>query len=250
MPIVPTSTHSTIRAALDPWLGSGRAVCVIRSRRVATSPISEALADSPLRVTNLSVGRAMTEELEAAHPDVVIVDASTSDYDAVRLCRDVHDSSDAPIVAVVPTDRAGDDALVIDLLDAGALEIVRAGVSTKRLLAHVRAALRASPPQHAPPVLTVGDVVIDLDAHVLSIGGEVVNCPPLLFSLLATLASAPNKVTSREALLSTVWGVEPGTVDTRRVRVAASLLRRVLGAGPRRPRLETVSRVGYRLAVD
>ncbi len=247
---MPTSTHSTIRAALDPWLESGHDVCVIRSRRVLTSPISEALANSSLRVTNVSVGRAMADELEAAHPDVVIVDASTSDYDAIRLCRDVHDSSDAPIVAVVPAEQAGDDALVIDLLDAGALEIVGAGDSAKRLLAYVRAALRASPPRHAPAILTVGDVVIDLDAHMLSIAGEVVNCPPLLFSLLAALASAPNKVATREALLAKVWGVEPGTVDTRRVRVAASLLRRVLGAGPRRPRLETVSRIGYRLTVD
>jgi len=248
--MVPTSTHSTIRAALDPWLGTGHDVCVIRSRRVATSPISAALADSPLRVTDVSVGRAMTDELESAHPDVVIVDASTGDYDAIRLCRDVHESFRAPIVAVLPDDRAGEDALAIDLLDAGALEIVRAGISPKRLLAHVRAALRASPAHHAPPVLTVGDVVIDLDAHLLSIDGAVVNCPPLLFSLLAALASTPNKVTTREALLATVWGVEPGTVDTRRVRVAASLLRRVLGVGPRRPRLETVSRVGYRLTVD
>jgi len=185
LPIVPTSTHSTIRAALDPWLGTGHDVCVIRSRRVATSPISAALVDSPFRVTDVSVGRTMTEELEAAHPDVVIVDASTGDYDALRLCRDVHESSRAPIVAVLPADRAGEDALAIDLLDAGALAIVVAGISPSRLLAHVRAALRASPAQHAPPVLTVGDVVIDLDAHFLSIDGALVNCPPLLFSLLA-----------------------------------------------------------------
>ena len=182
---MPTSTHSMIRAALDPWLGTGHDVCVIRSRRVAASPISAALADSPLRVTDVSVGRAMTDELESAHPDVVIVDASTGGYDAIRLCRDVHESSRAPIVAVLPDDGAGEDALAIDLLDAGALEIVRVGISPKRLLAHVRAALRASPAHHAPPVLTVGDVVIDLDAHLLSIDGAVVNCPPLLFSLLA-----------------------------------------------------------------
>jgi DNA-binding response OmpR family regulator len=247
---VPTSAHSTIRAALDPWLGSDHGISVILSPRVTTTPTADALLGTTYRVTAVRVGRAMTDELATVRPDVVVVDASTGDYDVVRLCRDVRDSSPAPIVAVVAPDRGDDDAFVIDLLDAGALVVVPVGVSTDRLLAHVRAALRVRPPQETTPILTVGDVVIDLDAHVLSIGGQVVNCAPLLFSLLATLASTPNKVTTREALLTRVWGVEPGTVDTRRVRVAASLLRRLLGAGPRRPRLETVSRIGYRLTVD
>lgn len=136
----------------------------------------------------------MTDELAAAHPDVVIVDASSGDFDAIRFCRDVHDSSGAPIVAVVSAEAPADNALSVELLDASAVGVVRAAVSARLLLAAGRAALRSSPPRPPPPVLTIGNVVIDLDAHVLSIGGKVVDCPPLLFSLLSTLASTPNKV--------------------------------------------------------
>lgn len=59
----------------------------------------------------------------------------------------------------------------------------------------------------------------------------------------------PNRVMSFSQLLSEVWGVEPRSVNPRRVRVAVSILRRLLGEGSRRPRVETVSRIGYRFAV-
>jgi DNA-binding response OmpR family regulator len=39
------------------------------------------------------------------------------------------------------------------------------------------------------------------------------------------------------------------SVDPRRVRIAVSLLRRLIGTGPGRPRIESVSRIGYRLVV-
>jgi len=52
---------------------------------------------------------------------------------------------------------------------------------------------------------------------------------------------------SRDSLIATVWGVPGSTVNPRRVRIAISQLRRLIGSGPRRPVIESVSRVGYRL---
>jgi DNA-binding response OmpR family regulator len=245
------NAHSTIRTSLDPWLGEERCVCVVQSRRNGLSSVTDVLTCSAgYRATSVLVGRSMADEFTATDPDIVVIDASTDDFDAARLCRDVHRTAGVPIVAVLPAEREADDRAVIELLDAGASDVVSVDVSADRLLAHMRAALRQRPKRESPPTLVAGDVVVDLGAHVVTIDGRVVSCPPLLFSMLATLASAPNKVTTRDVLLAKVWGVEPGAVDTRRVRVAASLLRRMLGTGPRRPRLETVSRIGYRLAVD
>jgi len=64
------------------------------------------------------------------------------------------------------------------------------------------------------------------------------------------LASHPNRVVTREALMASVWNAVPGTVDTRRLRIAVSLLRGIIGRGPRRPRIETVSHVGYRFVTE
>jgi DNA-binding response OmpR family regulator len=95
----------------------------------------------------------------------------------------------------------------------------------------------------------IGDVVIDAEAHILVIDGEVVRCPPLQFHLVVTLARRAGSLVSRETLFRELWGIQPGSVDPRRLRIAISVLRRVLGHGPLRPSIESVSGSGYRLSV-
>jgi DNA-binding response OmpR family regulator len=96
----------------------------------------------------------------------------------------------------------------------------------------------------------VGDVMVDLDAHLVFVAGAHVKCPPLQFVLLVTLARAPNRVIARESLLSSVWGALPSGTESTKLRTAISVLRGVLGTGSRRPRIEPVPHVGYRLVVD
>ena len=98
--------------------------------------------------------------------------------------------------------------------------------------------------------MAMGDVVIDLDAHALYIAGVPAKCPPVQFLLLAVLAKQANRVVDRDSLLSKVWGARPDSVDPRRLRIAISTLRHLLGGGPNRPQIETISHVGYRLVVD
>lgn len=241
-----TSTTTSHRRHVP--AGSGEhVVCVIHSRRSADATITGALP-AQYRVSTAPVGRAVTDDVAGLLPHAVLVDASTGDFDATRLCRDLASATSVPVLVVA--ESGADDSLVIDLLDAGAADVLTGDVRPAVLHARLRAALRTVPPVPRPNRLSVGDVIVDLDGHVVYIDDEPVECPPLLFSLLVALASAPNTVATRESLLTRVWGVEPATVDTRRLRVAASLLRRLLGKGPRRPRLETVARIGYRLAVD
>ncbi len=80
------------------------------------------------------------------------------------------------------------------------------------------------------------------------LGDDVVRFPVRLFRTLVELAQRPNTVVTCEKLLHDVWGVDPLPAHRRRLRVAVSSLRRLLGHGPQRPRIETVVRVGYRLA--
>lgn len=56
------------------------------------------------------------------------------------------------------------------------------------------------------------------------------------------------RVVSKPELLRLIWGAD-GAENPRRLRIAVSLLRRIIGSGPDRPRLETVPKVGYRLAI-
>jgi two-component system response regulator MtrA len=241
-------TATSSRHGVSPWETDGAIVCIVHSRHVRGTEVVSYLGDQHF-VAAMPAERHVTDDVSGRHPDAVVIDATVGDFDALRLCRDINEATGIPVV-VVTRGHGIDDADIIGLLDAGAADVVPADATPAMLQARVRAAMRWSPPRRRPRRLVVGDVVIDVAAHAVYIDDRPVACSPLMFSLLVTLASAPNTVATRESLLLRVWGVESGSADTRRVRVAVSLLRRLLGTGPRRPRLETVARVGYRLAVD
>ena len=117
------------------------------------------------------------------------------------------------------------------------------------MVTRMMAIVRGGPVRDRGPArLVVGDVIVDLDGHSVLLGDDVVRFPVRLFRTLVELARRPNTVVTCEKLLHDVWGVDPLPAHRRRLRVAVSSLRRLLGHGPQRPRIETVVRVGYRLA--
>jgi DNA-binding response OmpR family regulator len=180
----------------------------------------------------------------------VIIVVGEGRFDVVRVCASLSDALDCRILVVAESRHTIDEETVIDLLDAGADDFVPATTGAPVVLARVRVALRASPlRRRAPQQIVVGDVLIDLDAHVVLVDGEPVSCPPRQFDILVALASNAGLMVLRDTLIADVWGIPPGSVDPRRVRIAISLLRGLLSVGPQRPTIESVSRIGYRLVV-
>ena len=191
--------------------------------------------------------RRLVDRLLSTRPDAVLVDLSDAAFDVVRLCRSLRSALDARIVVVSPPARA--DEVIVGARDAGADDVV-IGASPAVVDARVRVALRAQPPQPALPlVLELGDLVVDLQAHAVHIAGDMVRCPPVQYELLVALARNPGTAIAGEELLRIVWGAAPGDVHPRRLRIAISVLRGILGIGPRRPRVEVVQRIGYRLVL-
>ena len=92
----------------------------------------------------------------------------------------------------------------------------------------------------------IGDVVVDVAAHEVRRGSEVIALTPLEFELLVALASKPQQVFSREMLLEQVWGYHY-KADTRLVNVHVQRLRAKVEIDPDNPKIVmTVRGVGYR----
>ncbi|MBI2170372.1 MAG: response regulator transcription factor, partial [Actinobacteria bacterium] len=92
-----------------------------------------------------------------------------------------------------------------------------------------------------------GRVVIDR-ASVQAIAGDThIPLTPTEFKLLRTFANEPGRVFTRDDLLTTVWGYEPGS-DTRLVDVHVGRLRKkLLEAAVAEIAIETSRGFGYRL---
>ena len=199
----------------------------------------------PLRLSRTVVDAALADD-----PDLVIIANTDDSFDLVRVCRALHGAIHCRIVIIGGHEESAAEALVIEALEAGADDYIAGSTPPRVVMARVRAALRARPRRRRRArTIEVGDVVIDLDAHSVLVGGTAVNCQPRQFDVLVALASQPGQMLLRDSLISSVWGVSAASVNPRRVRIAISLLRGVLGRGPQRPVIESVSRIGYRLVV-
>jgi len=201
------------------------------------------------RVAQVPVVRAVAETLAAGDLDLVVIDRTNADFNVQRLCGDLARSLDVPIVVYSPDAVARDEQWCTDLLRMGATSVVVDDPGRTLLVAQVDALARLRPRRRERSAkIVVGDVVVDVAGRELVVAGRAMPCPLLQLRLLTALAAAPNEVVTNQNLLADVWGLEPSS-HPHRVRIAVSQLRRRLGEAPRRPRIETVSTLGYRLVV-
>ena len=152
--------------------------------------------------------------------------------------------STVPIIAAT---ARGEDADIVNTLDAGADDYLVKPFSVGQLEARVRAVLRRSEGDAPAPVLEYAELRIELDSRRVTRHREEVDLTPKEFELLAYLAERPDRVVSRKELLAEVWRMPYGGGD-RTVDVHLSGLRKKLGESASEPRfIHTVHGVGVKL---
>jgi two-component system KDP operon response regulator KdpE len=96
-------------------------------------------------------------------------------------------------------------------------------------------------------VLEIGELELDLEKRLVSVGGRRVQLTPNEFDLLRVLAQNEGKLMTHPAILREVWGPAYSTSPTTCTCTSRSL-RRKLEDDPARPRyLLTEAGAGYRL---
>jgi two-component system KDP operon response regulator KdpE len=176
-------------------------------------------------------------------PDAVILDLVLPDASGIEVARELRSWSAAPILVL---SVVGDEPEKVAALDAGADDYVQKPFGIDELLARLRALLRRAGPS-TEPVLEVGELVIDLDKRLVTVGGQRVQLTPNEFDLLRVLAQNEGKLMTHPMLLREVWGPAYGA-ESHYLHVYVSQLRRKLEDDPARPRyLLTEPGAGYRL---
>ncbi|MFB8146173.1 response regulator [Microbacterium sp. NPDC056003] len=180
-------------------------------------------------------------------PDIVMVDLGMPRLDGMQVIEALRGWTTAPIIVV--SGRTG-SADKVDALDAGADDFVTKPFQIDELLARLRALSRRAPASDDQPVVSFGDVRVDLSARAVTRGGALVHLTPTEWQILEVLVRHPGALVTRRALLKEIWGTEQVT-DTGYLRLYLSQLRKKLEADPARPRhLLTEQGMGYRLVID
>ena len=181
-------------------------------------------------------------------PALVLLDLGLPDGDGLDLVRQIREWSPLPIIVI---SARGQEDSKIAALDAGADDYLTKPFGVGELLARIRVALRHAAKmlsdEPLDAVVTVGDLNIDLERHVVTKAGQEAKLTKIEFDLLAVLARNLGKVVTHRQLLKEVWG--PHAVqEPHYVRVFMANLRKKLESNPSRPAmLVTEQGVGYRL---
>lgn len=211
-----------------------------------------------LSVANYQVIQAadgVTGLTEARRPgvDLVLLDLllpRKDGFDVLTELRATHPS----LPVIILTARGSEDDRVRGLR-IGADDYVVKPFSARELLARVEAVLRRSPERPQPVVKIVGgETVVDCARREIRHGtDERIPLSQMEVDILLRLAAHAGRAVSREELLSSVWGLIDGSVETRAIDMHVTRLRQKLargGADGARDWIVTVRGRGYMLGPD
>jgi two-component system KDP operon response regulator KdpE len=178
-------------------------------------------------------------KLESWRPDVVLMDLAMPRMGGLTAIEHIRSWTSVPVIVL---SVVGEEKDKVRALDAGADDYLTKPFGMQELNARIRVALRHAQPGPANSLLQFGDLAIDIDKRLVTVGGEEVHLTPIEYELLRQLALNAGRVLTHGRLVSAVWG--PAYADqTHYLRPVVTALRKKLGAHL----IRTEPGVGYRL---
>jgi DNA-binding response OmpR family regulator len=213
-----------------------------------TGPVTRALESAGYDVSVAHEGDVGLDAALNDDPDLVVLDVLMPGMDGWTVCTKLRAQRSVPILMLTAMSDETDRILGLEL---GADDYLTKPFSTRELLARVKALLRRvelDRTQEAQDgLITVGELVMDLDTRRAYKADEEITLRYKEFELLKLLLARAGEVITRPELFDEVWGTD-WLGDTRTLDVHIRWLREKVEDDPGNPRyIETVRGVGYRL---
>jgi len=194
-------------------------------------------------------GGKAVELFRSFTPDLVLLDIMLPVMDGWSVLKKIRAEAKTPVIMLTAKGETTDR---VTGLEEGADDYIVKPFETKEVLARIHAVLRRTGGESGgdggKKRLSFDRLTIDLDAYELVVDGKRVDTPPKELELLYHLASAPNRVFTRNQLLDEVWGFDYFG-DSRTVDVHIKRLREKLEGVSDKWSLKTVWGVGYKFEV-
>jgi len=188
-------------------------------------------------------GRAALDRWQSESPDLIILDINLPKLDGTKVCQQIRQQSDTPIIML--TVRSNEDDIVRGL-EIGADDYIVKPFSPRQLVARVEAVLRrAGSPQVISSPITVNDFTFDPSRNEVQKDGNIIaHLTPLESRLMEILMINNNHVLLTDTLIDNVWG--PAGGDRTMLKQLVYRVRKKIESDLSNPvYLITVSGVGY-----
>ena len=175
--------------------------------------------------------------------DLIILDVMMPKMDGWEVCRTIRKHSQVPIIMLTAKGEERDELRGFEL---GADEYISKPFSPKILVARVEAILRRSGSLNAD-MLSLGGIVLDKTAHLVTVDGANVELSFKEFELLEYFMENQGIALSREKILNNVWNYdyfgEARTIDTHVKKLRSKM-------GAKGDYIKTIWGMGYKFEVE
>ena len=179
-------------------------------------------------------------------PDLVILDWMLPDTSGIDVCRKIKIDKKLKNIPVLILTAKGEPDDKIKGLEVGADDYVTKPFNNKELLLRVKSLIKRSKPSLLEDLGIFKDLKIDRITKKVFRENKEIKLGPIEYKLLDFLIKSPQRVYSREQLLSNVWG-ESINVESRTVDVHIRRLRKAINIDKKNDLIRTVRSSGYSL---
>jgi DNA-binding response OmpR family regulator len=225
-------------------MSSQRILVAEDSTRIA-SFIVKGLTAHGFSVVHITDGAKVIPELLNSEYQLLILDLGLPNREGLSILEELRGTGNN-IPVLVLTARDSTETTVASF-KSGADDYMSKPFSFEELLVRVQARVKGSKVDNASqtlrPLLTRGDISLDLLARKVTVGDESYDLTPREFLMMEMFLQNPNQVISREQLLDRVWGYDhdPGS---NVVDVYIRYLRKKIGPEA----IVSVRGLGYKLS--
>ena len=225
-------------------------ILVVDDEKLIVKGIRFSLEQDNMEVDCAYDGEQAIELAKQNEYDVVLLDVMLPKFDGFEVCQAIREFSEMPIIML--TAKGGDMDKILGL-EYGADDYITKPFNILEVKARIKAIMRRNSRKsgkrgrHENQMITVGDLKLDREGRRVFIGEKEINLTAKEFDLLELFVCNPNKVYSRETLLSLVWGNKAtDSGDVRTVDVHVRRLREKVEPSPSDPKyVHTKWGVGY-----
>ena len=175
---------------------------------------------------------------------LIILDVMMPKMDGWHVCREIRSYSKVPIIMLTAKSSEQDELQGFEL---GVGEYISKPFSPKILVARVEAILRRTTQNQVDNVISVGGIVLDKSARLVTIDGKNIDLSYKEFELLAYFMENQGIALSREKILNHVWNYDyfgdARTIDTHVKKLRSKM-------GQKGDLIKTIWGMGYKLSVD